>query len=164
MIKNQLDDIDIGILELLQEDARTTHKAIARTLNLSVTPVHVRVKRLEDEGYIRRYVALIDHKKVERSLIAYTQVQVKPHTQENLLAFAGEAIKLKEVMECSHLTGKFDFLLKIAVKDMDEYNRLLIEVLSKLPKVDNMESLFVMSQPKNDTAVPLSETGKKVKR
>ncbi|MBS1525973.1 MAG: Lrp/AsnC family transcriptional regulator [Bacteroidetes bacterium] len=164
MIKNQLDDIDIGILELLQKDARITHKAIASTLNLSVTPVHVRVKRLEDEGYIRRYVALIDHKKVDRGLIAYTQVQVKPHTQENLLAFVQEAVKLKEVMECSHLTGKFDFLLKIAVKDMDEYNHLLIHVLSKLPKVDNMESLFVMSQPKNDTAVPLNETGKKFRR
>lgn len=163
MIKNQLDDIDIGILELLQKDARITHKAIARTLNLSVTPVHVRIKRLEDEGYIRRYVALIDHKKVGRGLIAYTQVQVKPHTQENLLAFVEEVTKLKEVMECSHLTGKFDFLLKIAVRDMDEYNHLLIHVLARLPKVDNMESLFVMSQPKNDTAVPLGGIVKRMK-
>jgi Lrp/AsnC family leucine-responsive transcriptional regulator len=155
MIKNQLDDIDIRILELLQKDARITHKAIAATLNISVTPVHVRIKRLEEEGYIQKYVAIVDPKKVDLSLIAYTQVQVKPHTQENLYAFKVEAVKIREVMECSHLTGKFDFLLKIAVKDMDEYNHLLTEVLSKLPKVDYMESLFVLSQPKNETAVPI---------
>ena len=156
MIKNQLDNIDIGILELLQKDARITHKAIARTLNTSVTPIHVRIKRLEQEGYIRRYVAIADPRKLGRGLIAYTQVQVKPHTQENLLAFTSEVVKIVEVMECSHLTGKFDFLLKIAVKDMDAYNHLLMHQLSKLPKVDNMESLFVMSQPKEDTAVPIT--------
>lgn len=157
MINKRLDDVDIGILELLQKDATTTHKAIARALNISVTPVHVRVKRLEAEGYIQRYVAIVDPKKVERGLIAYTQVQVKPHTTENLYAFKAEVVKIRDVMECAHLTGKFDFLLKIAVKDMDEYNHLLNDVLAKLPKVDYMESLFVMSQPKYDTSVPLGD-------
>ena len=87
MINKELDKIDLGILNLLQKDAAITHKAIAHTLNISPTPVHVRVKRLEDEGYIKRYVAIIDHKKVNRGLIAYTQVQVKPHAEENLIAF-----------------------------------------------------------------------------
>jgi Lrp/AsnC family leucine-responsive transcriptional regulator len=152
MINNQLDKIDHGILNLLQKDAKITHKAIAHLLNISPTPIHVRVKRLEDEGYINRYVAIVDHKKIGRGLLAYTQVQIKPHSQENLAAFRDEAVKLNEVMECSHLTGKFDFLLKIAVHDMDEYNDLLMNKLAKLPKVDNMESLFVMSQAKQETA------------
>jgi Lrp/AsnC family transcriptional regulator, leucine-responsive regulatory protein len=163
MIKNQLDDIDLGILDLLQKDARITHKAIARTLNISITPVHVRIKRLEEEGYIRRYVAILDPKKVGRPLIAYAQVQVKPHTQENLLQFVEEVVKIKEVIECNHMTGKFDFLIKIAVKDIDDYNNLLINSISKLPKVDNTESLFVLSQAKNDTAIPLIIEAKKAK-
>ena len=79
MINNELDKIDIGILNLLQKDAKITHKGIAYSLNISPTPVHVRVKRLEEMGYIKRYVALVDHKKVGRGLLAYTQVQVKPH-------------------------------------------------------------------------------------
>jgi DNA-binding Lrp family transcriptional regulator len=161
MYKNQLDEIDRGILELLQQDARLTHKAIAHALHISVTPIHVRIKRLEDEGYIRRYVALVDARKVDCGLIAYTQVQVKPHNRDNLLAFVAEVVKLRAVMECSHLTGKFDFLLKIAVRDMDEYNQLLMQTLSKLPNVDNMESLFVMSQPKQETSLPLPGTRKK---
>jgi len=147
----------LGILNLLQKDATITHKAIAHKLNISLTPVHVRVKRLEDEGYIKRYVAILDHKKVNRGLIAYTQVQVKPHAEENLIAFLDEVIKLDEVLECSHLTGKFDFLLKIAVKDMDEYNYLLRNKLARLPKVDNMESFFVMSQAKQETGVKLGK-------
>jgi Lrp/AsnC family leucine-responsive transcriptional regulator len=157
MINKELDKIDIGILNLLQKDATITHKAIAHILNISPTPVHVRVKRLEDEGYIKRYVAIIDHKKVNRGLIAYTQVQVKPHAEENLIAFLDEVIKLDEVLECSHLTGKFDFLLKIAVKDMDEYNQLLRNKLARLPKVDNMESFFVMSQAKQETGINLGK-------
>lgn len=164
MYKNQLDEIDYGILELLQQDARLSHKAIAHALNISVTPIHVRIKRLEDEGYIRKYVALTDAKKVACGLTAYTQVQIKPHTQENLVAFVSEVVKLRNVIECSHLTGKFDFLLKIAVRDMDEYNHLLMQTLSKLPSVDNMESLFVMSQPKSETALPLSGGNKQRKR
>jgi len=102
-------------------------------------------------------VAIIDHKKVNRGLIAYTQVQVKPHAEENLIAFLDEVIKLDEVLECSHLTGKFDFLLKIAVRDMDEYNQLLRNKLARLPKVDNMESFFVMSQAKQETGINLGK-------
>jgi DNA-binding Lrp family transcriptional regulator len=161
MIKHQLDDIDYGILDLLQKDARITHKAIAHTLNISVTPIHVRIKRLEDEGYISRYVAILNPKKLERGLIAYTQVTVKPHTHENLLAFIEAVTEIKEVVECCHLTGKFDFLLKIVIRDMEEYNRLLYETLSRLPKVDNMESLFVMAQLKNDFSLSLPKSRKK---
>src|ERR1700739_2561792 len=113
MTNNELDKIDRGILNLLQQDAQLPHKAIAREVGLSPNSVNVRIKRLAAEGYIKKYVALVDHKKIGRGLIAYTQVQVKPHTEENLSAFLEEVVKLHEVMECSHLTGKFDFLLKI---------------------------------------------------
>jgi len=155
MVNNEPDKMDYRILNLLQRDAQLPHKAIASEVGLSPNSVNVRIKRLVAEGYIKKYVALVDHKRIGRGLIAYTQVHVKPHTEENLSAFLAEAVKLDEVMECSHLTGKFDFLLKIAVADIDEYNLLLKHKLANLPKIDQMESMFVMSQDKCETAFKL---------
>jgi len=152
MINHQLDQTDIGILELLQKDARLTHKEIAHRLHKTVTPIHLRVRKLQEEGFIKRYAAIIDPKKIGRGLIAYTQVQVKQHSQESLMAFQTEVVKLNEVMECYHMTGAFDFLLRIAIADMDEYNQVLMKKLSKLPDVGNLQSLFVMSEAKNETA------------
>ena len=152
MINHQLDQTDIGILELLQKDARLTHKEIAHRLHKTVTPIHLRVRKLQEEGFIKRYAAIIDPKKIGRGLIAYTQVQVKQHSQESLMAFQTEVVKLNEVMECYHMTGAFDFLLRIAIADMDEYNQVLMKKLSRLPDVGNLQSLFVMSEAKNETA------------
>lgn len=155
MIKNELDETDLGILDLLQKDARITHKEIAYLLHKSVTPIHMRIKRLQDEGYIKNYTVILDHKKIGRGLIAYTQVLMKQHSQESLAAFREEVVKLKEVMECCHMTGSFDFLLRIAIRDMDEYNELLNKKLSKLPDVGLMQTFFVMSEPKHETAYDL---------
>jgi Lrp/AsnC family leucine-responsive transcriptional regulator len=155
MQNNQLDETDIAILKLVQQDAHMTHKELALRLHKSVTPVHIRVKRLEDEGYIKRYVAIVEPKKIGRGLIAYTQVQLKEHSQDALLGFKDEVIKLVEVMECYHMTGAFDFLLRIAISDMNEYNELLMKKLSKLPDVGMMQSFFVMSEAKNETAYPI---------
>lgn len=155
MINNKLDPTDKGILSLLQGDARLTHKELGDRLHKTVTPIHVRVRRLEEEGYIKRYAAIVNPKKIGRGLIAYTQVQLKQHSQESLKNFQIEAIKLSEIMECYHMTGAFDFLLRIAISDMDEYNLLVMNKLSKLPDVGMMQSFFVMSEAKNETAYPL---------
>lgn len=152
---NNLDKTDIGILKLLERDGNLSHKEIAYQLHKTVTPIHARIKRLREEGYIKRYTVIVDHKKVNRGLIAYTQVQLKQHSQESLKAFMGEVVTLPEVMECYHMTGPFDFLLRIAIRDMDEYNRVLIDKLSKLPDVGNMQSLFVMSEAKHETGYML---------
>lgn len=144
----ELDDLDREILRLLQQDSQLSAKQLAARLHRSPNPIYVRVKRLQDEGYIKGYTIILDHKKVGLNLIAYTQVRIKPHSKENLSAFSREVVKLKEVVECSHLTGNFDFLLKIAVKDMDEYNHVLMDKLGQLPKVGHLESLFVLSEAK----------------
>ena len=146
------DETDYGILTLLQADARLTHKEIAHRLHKTVTPIHVRVRRLQDEGYIRKYTALVDPRKVGRGLIGYIQVQLVKHSEESLTTFKQEAVKLAEVMECYHMTGAFDFLLRIAIRDMDEYNRLLMKKLANLPGVGMMQSFFVMSEAKYETA------------
>ncbi len=154
-MKNELDQTDIGILKLLQEDARLTHKELAARLNKSVTPIHIRIKRLQDEGYIKRYAAILNPKKINRGLIAYMQVQLKVHSEHSLRTFQKEAIKLQEVMECYHMTGAFDFLLRIAIGDMNEYNDVLMNKLANLPDVGTMQSFFVLSEGKNESAYHL---------
>jgi Lrp/AsnC family leucine-responsive transcriptional regulator len=151
----QLDQTDMGILQLLQQDARLTHKELAHRLHKSVTPIHIRVRRLQEQGYIKRYTAILDAAKIGRGMIAYTQVQIKEHSQERLMAFQQEVVKINEVMECYHMTGAFDFLLRIAISDMNEYNDVLMNKLSKLPDVGMMQSFFVMSETKNETSYVL---------
>lgn len=152
MINNVLDEIDMGILNLLQKDSRIFHKDIAIKMHKSITAIHTRIRRMEAEGYIKRYTVIVDHKKINRGLIAYTHVTIKKHSQQHLSAFQAEVLKLKEVLECCHMTGKFDFLLRIAIRDMDEYNEVLMTKLSSLPHVGKMQSFFVMSETKNETA------------
>lgn len=92
--EHRLDKIDLGILKLLEKDARLTHKEIAHSMSLSITPIHARIRKLQDEGYIRRYTAIVNHKMVGKGLIAYTQVHLKEHSQESLKAFMDATIKL----------------------------------------------------------------------
>jgi len=151
-----LDDIDKGILRLLQEDSRMSNKQLARRLHRTLSPIQVRVRRLQQEGFIKRNTVLLDRSKVGMRLIVYTHIKLKEHTQDSLLRFPAEAIKLHEVMECYHMSGDFDFLLRIVIKDMEEYNHLLKKKLSKLPDVATMESFFVLSEEKYETSYQLA--------
>jgi Lrp/AsnC family leucine-responsive transcriptional regulator len=154
-----IDSTDIRILQLLQYDARTTNKEIADKLGKSVTPVYERIRKLEEEGYIRRYVALLDKDKIGKHLTAFTTVQLKEHSQSSLRGFEKEVIRFPEVMECYHLTGQFDFLLKIAIQDMNEYNAFLMNKLATLPNVGSVQTYFVLSEGKVETAYPLGVPG-----
>ncbi len=150
-----LDPIDTQILDLLQHDARVTTKELADKLGLTITPVSVRIKKLEEAGYIKRYVAILDRDKVGKGLIAFTSVQLREHTQSSLRTFEQKSVKIKEVMECYRLTGNFDFLLKIAIRDMKEYNDFLMNKLSTLPNIGSVQTYFVLSEGKSETAYPL---------
>jgi Lrp/AsnC family transcriptional regulator, leucine-responsive regulatory protein len=155
-----LDSIDLRILQLLQHDARMTTKEIADKLGKSVTPVYERIKRLEDQGYIQRYVALLNKELIGKHLTAYTTVQLKEHSASALRGFEKEVIKFPEVMECYHMSGRFDFLIKIAIRDMKEYNELLMGKLATLANVGGLETFFVLSEGKKETAYAL-DVGKK---
>jgi Lrp/AsnC family transcriptional regulator, leucine-responsive regulatory protein len=157
-----LDSIDLRILHLLQHDARLTNKEVADKLSKSVTPIYERIKRLEDEGYIMRYVALVNKDLIGKHLTAFTTVQLKEHSAQALRGFEKEVVKFPEVMECYHMTGRFDFLIKMAIKDMKEYNELLMGKLATLPNVGGLETFFVLSEGKKETAYAL-EVGKKAK-
>jgi Lrp/AsnC family leucine-responsive transcriptional regulator len=157
---NTLDTTDIHILKLLQENARLTSKEIAVRINKSSTPVLRRIKRLEEEGFIKNYVAVLDPKKIDRGLMAFTHVQLKDHSQHTLENFQEAIILLPEVLECYHMSGVYDFILRVAVRDLEVYHEFLMKKLFVIMGVGSVQSTFVMKEAKNQAAFPIVVAGK----
>ena len=155
MANANLDATDTEILKLLQQDASLTNKEISFKLRKSIATVHERIRRLKDQGYIKRMVAILDRKKINKSLIAFSQVILNDHADVTLQKFTQEVAKFPEVMECFQMTGSSDFLLRIATRDMDEYSEFYNTKLAKLPYITTVQSSFVLSETKSDTAYPL---------
>jgi Lrp/AsnC family leucine-responsive transcriptional regulator len=151
----ELDPTDISILKLLQKDALLTNKEIAYQIHKSIATIHERIRRLKEQGYIKRSVAILDSKKIDRNLIAFSQVLLNGHAANTLSTFEREVTKFPEVMECFQMTGTFDFLLRIATKDMDAYHSFYRNKLAMLPNITTVQSFFVLSETKSDTAYPL---------
>lgn len=148
------DPIDRGILKLLQEDAFFTTKEIAARLNLTTTPVFERIKRLERDGYILGYTALLDRRKIGLPMLVFCEVSLKEHNRDYLLRFEQEASALPEVAECHHITGAFDYLLKVYARDMDDYQHFIKDKLAALENIGRVQSHFVMTEVKNTTVLP----------
>lgn len=152
---NGLDLVDRAILKILQEDAFLTTKEVAAQLNLTTTPVFERVKRLEREGYIGRYTALLNRQKVGLSMLVFCDVALKEHNRDYLLRFERAVVELSEVLECHHITGEYDYVLKVVVRDMDGYQQFIKEKLAALENIGRVQSHFVMTEVKNTTVLPL---------
>ncbi|WP_183568392.1 Lrp/AsnC family transcriptional regulator [Mucilaginibacter sp. SP1R1] len=153
---SSLDSTDISILKLLQENARFTNKEIAEKLNKTATPIFRRIKRLEEEGYIKNYVAVLDPKKIDRGLMAFTHVQVKDHSKGSLKIFEKAIIQLPEVLECYHMSGVYDFILRVAVRDLEAYHNFLMNRLFNIIEVGSVQSTFVMKECKHEAAFPIA--------
>lgn len=151
----KLDKTDIKIIELLQQDGRITTKALAEQLNLTTTPVFERVKRLEREGVIDKYVALVDQKKIDKKLIVFVSISLKNHARSYLDNFVKEMNLYSEVQECYHIAGNFDFMIKIVIKDMEAYERFIYTKLSVNNNIANVQSSFVLSKNKYSTALAI---------
>jgi Lrp/AsnC family leucine-responsive transcriptional regulator len=151
----ELDPTDKALLRLLQQDATLTHKELALTLHKSIATIHERIRRLKSQGYIKRTVAILDRKKIGKNLIAISHVLLKEHTAQTLGTFEKQVGALEEVMECYQMTGSFDFILKIATKDMDEYHAFLRNKLATLPNIVTVQSFFILSETKSETAYPI---------
>lgn len=149
----KLDPIDIKILDILQQDGRITTKALAERLNLTTTPVFERVKKLEREGFIDKYVALLNQKKIDKKLIEFVSISLKNHTRSYLESFVAEMDKFNEVQECYHIAGNFDFMLKVVMKDMEAYERFLLTKISTNNDIATVQSSFVLSKNKYSTAL-----------
>ena len=150
----ELDNTDLEILKLLQKNAELTIKEIATRLFKSVATIHDRIKRLKEQGYIKRTVAILDGKKINKGLIAFSHVLLNDHAAGTLTGFEQEVIKFPEVMECFQMTGSFDFILRIATSDMDAYHTFYRK-LAAMPNITTVQSFFVLSETKSDTAFPL---------
>ncbi|MGV3556789.1 Lrp/AsnC family transcriptional regulator [Larkinella arboricola] len=150
-----VDAIDRQIISLLQENAQLTIQEIGQKINLSKSPVHERIKRLEREGIIEKYVTLLNKKKLGNLLMVFCHVTLDKQTRETFVVFDQTIAQLPEVMECNLVSGTFDYLLKIVVRDMEAYNRFYQERLSVIPGILNISSFFVMSEVKNTTVIPV---------
>jgi Lrp/AsnC family transcriptional regulator, leucine-responsive regulatory protein len=150
-----LDSTDILILKCLQENAQQTTKAIAQQVNLTLTPTHDRIKRLENEGVIEKYVAILNKKKLHKKLTVFCNVTLDKQTQNNFVEFEESIRQFSEIVECSVVSGGFDYLLKIIVQDMETYNHFYQTKLSVIGSVAHISSFFVMSEVKHTTSLPL---------
>jgi Lrp/AsnC family leucine-responsive transcriptional regulator len=117
--------------------------------------VNERVRKMQERGFIKKYVAVLDHQKIDRGLMAFTHVQLKDHSKKTLKDFEAAIIKFPEVMECYHMSGEFDFILRVALKDLPAYHEFLMGKLFEIMAVGNVQSTFVMREVKAETAYPI---------
>jgi Lrp/AsnC family leucine-responsive transcriptional regulator len=151
----KFDAIDIKILELLQLDAKQTNKELSGKLNLSVTAVYERIKKLEKEGIIKQYVALINKEKIGKAFVAFCHIKLVKHSQEYVVRFEKEVTQLDEVLECYHISGDYDYILKVHVEDMQSFREFMVNKLTKINHIGSTHSMFMISEVKHTTALKL---------
>jgi Lrp/AsnC family leucine-responsive transcriptional regulator len=152
----QPDDVDIRILQLLQENARLTGDEIGNKIHKSGVAVNRRIRALQDGGYIKKYVAVLDHKKLHLDFIAFTHVKLKDHSNENFELFGRMIAGFPEVLECHQLAGDYDFLLRIAVRDTEAYSDFLTRKLFQMVVAEKVMTGLVLKSQKNGTPLLLS--------
>jgi Lrp/AsnC family transcriptional regulator, leucine-responsive regulatory protein len=150
-----LDHIDYRILDLLQVDAKYTIKEIAAELGMTPTPVYERIRRMEEEGYIKRYVALVNKDKLDFHVVVFCQVSLKEHHRQVLNTFEQQVRSFPEIVECYHIAGTFDYLLKVIVRSMAEYQEFVVNRLASLEDLGQVQSSFVLSEVKHSTSLHL---------
>jgi len=151
----QLDKTDKAILNILQQNSRHTIKEIAQELHLSTTPIFDRMKKMEKAGVINKYVAIVDQKKVGKTLTIFITIALKEHNKSAINDFVETISQFPEVLECHHITGNADFLLKLVLADIEAYNQFILDKLSVIPHIGHVESRFSLSQRKMTTAIPI---------
>lgn len=139
-----LDEKDRLILRLLQQNAKITVREIATKVHLSTTPVHERIKRMEDTGIISQYTTLVDYNKVKKGLMVICYISLKEHNKKSGSKFIKTIHELTEVIECYNISGEFDFMLKVMVENMDAYYDFHVNKLGQLENIGHMQSTFVM--------------------
>jgi Lrp/AsnC family leucine-responsive transcriptional regulator len=149
------DAIDKKLMQLLQEDSKQTNKALSNQLNLSVTAVYERIKKLENQGIINKYVALVSKEKVAKSFVAFCHVKLTQHSQDYVIKFEKEVANLQEVLECYHISGDYDYLLKVLVKDMEAFREFMVNRLTKINHIGSTHSMFMINEVKHTTAIKL---------
>ena len=150
-----MDTTDKKLLYLLQLDTKQTTKQLSLQLNLSVTAVYERIKKLEREGVIDKYVVLLNRNKIQKGFVVFCHIKLIQHSKEFLTTFENQVVQLQEVLECFHVSGDYDYILKICVKDMEAYREFLVTKLTTLNHIGSTHSTFMIGEVKNTTAFKL---------
>ena len=145
---DKLDKTDLKILRTLQKNAKLTTKELADVVNLTPTPVFERQKRLERQGYIKKYIAILDPEKLDRGLQVFVKVKLKQINHEIADTFTRRILRIPEVTECYNISGAYDYLLKVRAADMTEYQEFILNKLGIIDSLASLESIFVMSEVK----------------
>jgi len=151
-----LDTIDSQILAILQKNSNRTTKSIAKELGMTTSPIFERIKKLEKEGYIKKYVAVINNKKIGLKLTVFIGITLQGHTRSYLEKFVKEINNFPEIVECHRVSGNFDYLLKLIVEDIEAYETFISSKLTLLPYLGNVQSLIALSTGKDTNEVDLS--------
>ena len=149
-----LDSIDVKLLKLLQENSNRPVKELARLVNLSATPVADRIKRLEKEGYIRRYSAILSNAKLNKGFVVFCNVKLKQHTRDFRNRFIETVSKIEDITECYNISGEYDFMLKIYAQSMEHYKNFIVEMLNTEESIGCLQSIFVMEEIKQTYDIP----------
>jgi Lrp/AsnC family transcriptional regulator, leucine-responsive regulatory protein len=150
-----IDEVDVQLLKLLQDDGRITNADLAKSVGLSPPSVLQRVRALERSGFIRGYTALLDPDRLGLKITAFAMVSLSLHQDMPIERFRRSVQEIEEVQECYHVSGEYDFLLKIVVRDMKAYEALIREKISKIRGIRQINSSFVFGIPKQSTSIPL---------
>jgi DNA-binding Lrp family transcriptional regulator len=152
-----LDDLDRAILRQLQADGRISNVELARRVNLSPPAVHARMRRLEEQGYIQQYVAILDREKMGYDMLCFISVRLQIHQTEQVDGFRDTMLNLPEVQECHHLTGEYDYLLKVVVRSPRELERFVMDRLTPIAGIAHIHTSLVLREIKVTTALPIPE-------
>lgn len=148
-----VDEKDLSILRLLQKDAKLSIRDISARINLSPTPTHERIKRMEKQGIIKEYTAIVDRKKVNKGMMVVCMIALNAHNKSIATKFIEEVSKLKEVVEFYNISGEFDFMLKILAPNMDEFHEFFVNQLSEIEGIGQTKSIFVMNSIKESSQI-----------
>lgn len=151
----ELDNIDLKILRALQKDAKLTTKELAVMVNLSATPVFERQRRLEREGYIQKYVAVLNPKKLGSGFIVLCNIRLKQHNKEYGRQFMEVVNNIEEVTDCYNTSGEYDFMMKLYVKDMEHYQDFVLNRLGDIDCIGSLHSIFVIGEVKSSQGIPI---------
>ena len=150
-----LDELDVAILRALMTDGRISNVELAQRINLSPPATHTRLKRLQEQGTIRQYVALLDQEQVGYDMTCFINITLQLHQVEELEGFRDIINELPQVLECYHVTGEFDYLLKVVVRGRKDLQRFVVEQLTPIPGVARIYTSLVLSEVKATTALPI---------
>ena len=147
------DATDKKLLGYLQQDSKQTNKELSNKLGLSVTAVYERIKKLEKEGFINGYIALVNKEKIDKNFIVFCHIKLVQHSQDYVVSFEKEVKRLNEVLECYHVSGDYDYLLKVLVKDMVAFRAFMVKKLTTINHIGSTHSMFVINEVKHTTAI-----------